>query len=148
MILRAGRATPKEQERGHAMNADQRRQLKNEYRNKPAVGAVYAIDCSGNQRRWIKSTVDLEGIKNRFRFAISIQGSPDPAMNNEWKQYGAESFSLVVLEELKMKEDQTAKEFAEDIKQLLKLWLENEASRSGQEEKDGNRNGGGDQPLS
>lgn len=106
------------------MNADKRKQLINDYKTKPSVGAVYAIDCSGNHRRIVKSTVDIGGIQSRFQFAMSIKGCPDPMLNNEWIQYGSESFSLVILEELKMKKDQSPREFADDMKQLYKLWLE------------------------
>lgn len=113
-----------EQERGNGMNEEKKRQIRNEYKSKPAVGAIYALECSGNKRRCIKSTVDIEGLKNRFQFALSIKGCPDPVMTAEWKEYGSESFSLVVLEELKMKEDQTAREFRDDMKQLYELWLE------------------------
>ena len=106
------------------MNEQKRIQIRDDYKSKPNVGAVYAIDCSGNQRRLLKWTVDIEGLKNRFKFALATKGSPDPALNTEWKQYGSESFSLVVLEEMEMKKDQTAREFREDMKQLYELWLE------------------------
>lgn len=105
------------------MNTDKKRQLKYDYKNKPAIGAVYAIECSGNQRRIIKSTVDIGGIKIRFQFAMATKTCPDPMLHNEWLQYGSESFSLIILEERKMKEEQTSREFADDMKQLYELWL-------------------------
>lgn len=104
------------------MNEEKKHQLRGAYKKALATGGIYAIDCSGNQRRLIKSTVDIAGIKNRFAFAIAINGSPDPALNKECRQYGAQSFTLTVLEELKMKEGQTGAEFAQDIKQLYELW--------------------------
>lgn len=106
------------------MNSDRKKQLRNEYKSKPAVGAVYAIDCSGNGRRLMKSTVDIGGIKSRYNFAISTKGSPDPSLNNEWLKYGSESFSLTVLEEMTMREGQSPKEFADDMNALYELWLE------------------------
>ena len=109
------------------MQTDRKRQLKNAYKSKPAVGAVYAITCSGNQRRIIKSTVDVAGIQSRFRFAMAIKSCPDPALNAEYAQYGAESFTLSILEELTIREGQTAREFAEDMQQLCELWLEKAA---------------------
>ena len=112
------------------MQTDRKKQLKNDYKDRHAVGAVYAITCSGNHRRCIKSTVDIGGIKSRFQFAMAIKSCPDPALSSEFAQYGAESFSLSVLEELEMKEGQTAREFAEDMKQLLALWLEKTADEA------------------
>lgn len=113
------------------MDSEKKKQLIKEYKSKLAVGAVYCIECSGNQRRYIKSTVDIGGIRNRFGFAIQTKSCPDPALYSEWSKYGSESFSLVILEELEQKEDQSSKEFANDIKLLLELWLEESAPSKG-----------------
>lgn len=108
------------------MNAEQKKQLREGYKERLALGGVYAIDCKGSSRRLIKSTVDLGGIQNRFRFALSTKGCPDPALRQEWEQFGSQAFTLTVLEELPRKEDQTAQEYAEEIKLLLKMRLEGE----------------------
>lgn len=106
------------------MNEEQKKKIKDDYRNQAAVGAVYALCCSGNHQRWLKSTVDIKGIRNRFAFAVASNGCPDPSARREWTQYGTGSFSLEILEELKQKEEQSAKEFADDIAVLLELWTE------------------------
>lgn len=109
------------------MNAEQRRRLKDGYKSKQTVGGVYAIICSGNQHRLVKSSVDIGGIKNRFGFAQAIKSCPDPAVRGEWTQYGPDSLSLVVLEELQKKEDQTDREFAEEVELLREMWLDKAA---------------------
>ena len=106
------------------MDANRKKQLKNNYKSKPAVGAVYMIECSGNGRKFIKPTVDIGGIQNRYRFAINMGTCPDPSLMNEWTKYGTDSFTLTVLEELEIKEDQTPKEFAHDVEALAELWVE------------------------
>ncbi len=113
------------------MDASRRKQLRDGYKSKPAVGAVYAITCTGNGRRYVRATVDIEGIRNRFNFALKIHSAPDPTLQNEWRQYGSEAFALEVLEELTQKEGQTAAEFSEDIETLLQLWQEKEAEEAG-----------------
>lgn len=110
------------------MDAEKRKQLRNDYKRKPAVGAVYAISCSGNHSRKIYSTVDIGGLQNRFAFSQAIKGCPDPTLRREWEAYGFDSFSLEVLEELRMKEDQTPKAFAEEVKLLQALWEEKDAA--------------------
>lgn len=109
------------------MNADKRKQLRDEYKSKQQTGGVYAIVCSGNNKRYIRSSVDLEGIQNRFRFAQSTRCCPEPWLRDDWTQFGTDSLSMVVLEELQKKEDQTPREFAEDVKLLCDMWLEKES---------------------
>ncbi len=106
------------------MDISRKKQLKDNYKSSPAVGGVYRVTCDGNGRSWLKSTVDLAGIQSRFRFAKSTKSCPDPTMREEWTKYGVEAFTLTVLEELKMKPDQTAAEFASDIELLRELWAE------------------------
>lgn len=109
---------------------DRRKELKNLYKSRTIVGGVYRISCSGNGRIWIKSTKDLQEQQNRFRFFISGNYCPEPGMRAEWKQYGAESFSLTVLEELKKGETQTEAEFAKDIETLYEIWVQKQEEGS------------------
>ena len=111
-------------ERELSMDADMKRQLKNEYKHKLSVGAVYVLECGGNHRRWIRSTTNIQSIRNRFLFAASMKVCPDPVTRSECDQYGWDSISLIILEELQMKEDQTDREFSDEIELLAELWTE------------------------
>lgn len=106
------------------MDSEKRKELKNAYRNRQMTGGICCLKCSGNQRSLIQATRDTESLRNRFNFAMKMKTFPDPQMYDEWKMYGSESFSFTVLEEIKKREDQTEKEFAEDIDVLYEMWLE------------------------
>ncbi|WP_312648582.1 GIY-YIG nuclease family protein [Aminipila sp.] len=101
-----------------------KKQLKEQYKNRTVVGGVYCIKCNSNGRQWIKSTMDMTGQKNRFDFSVSINSCLEPSMRLEWEQYGSESFSFAILEEIKKGETQTEREFAEDVDALLEMWAE------------------------
>ena len=113
------------------MGKTNKKDLINAYKNKPAVGGVYCILCSGSGNRLINSTVDMEGIHNRFRFALSIGSCPDPKLQDDWMKFGGESLSFTVLEELTKAETQSPKEFKDDVDALLEMWLEKDAAEGG-----------------
>lgn len=106
------------------MDKDKRKELQNAYKNRTVTGGVYCIRCSGNQRVWLRSTTDIEGMRNRVLFSLKMKGAPEPAMLSECNEYGWDSFSFTVLEELKKGDIQTDKEFADDVAALLEVWLE------------------------
>ncbi len=106
------------------MDPAKKKELINKYKEAPELGGIYCIECSGNHRKWIKSTRDIDSIQRRFAFGVSIKACPDPAMRKEWSEYGIESFSLHVLETLKKEETQTVKELCDDLSTLLELWCE------------------------
>ena len=110
------------------MDKTKRKELLEQYKNKKAIGGIYCIKCSGNDRTWIKAARDMEGQKNRYDFFFSTNTCPEPAMYPEWSKYGTGSFSFEILEELKQGETQTEQEFAEDIEVLLNMWLEKQQS--------------------
>ena len=106
------------------MNADRKKELKNAYGSKPVIGGVCLIRCSGNQRLRLQATRNIEGLRNRYNFAISTGTSPDPTLSDECDKYGAGSFTFTVLDELKKGDTQSDKEFADDIDALYEIWLE------------------------
>lgn len=101
-----------------------KKDLKEQYKNREVIGGVYCVKCSGTDNRWVRATADMQGSKNRFAFSVSTNYCPEPCMREAWKQFGAMAFSFEVLEEIKKKESQTAREFSDDVNTLLELWTE------------------------
>lgn len=98
--------------------------LKEQYKNRTLIGGVCCIKCHGSSNLWIRAASDMQGLKNRFQFAVSIDFCPEPCMSEAWKQFGAAAFSFEVLEEIKKKETQTEREFSDDVNTLLEIWTE------------------------
>ncbi len=106
------------------MDKQSRRELKEQYKNRARIGGVYCIRCNANEEQWIRTTMDMQGSKNRFLFSLSMDSYPEQCMAKAWNEYGKAAFSFEVLEELKMSETQTEQEFLEDINTLLEIWNE------------------------
>jgi hypothetical protein len=107
-----------------------KKEIRDQYKNRTLTGGVFSIKCSGSGRVWIKSTNDLDGQINKFKFFVSTNSCPEPTMRTDWLQYGAESFSFSIVEKLEKGETQTDTEFAEDIRALYDICMENSNSKS------------------
>lgn len=107
------------------MNVHDKKALKAQYKNRTVVGGVFCIWCTAADAKWLRSTTDMQGSKNRFSFSVSTNFCPEPCMTDAWRRYGASAFFFEVLEEIKKKEEQTEREFSDDVAVLLQLWTEN-----------------------
>lgn len=103
------------------MDKEQRKKLQQQYSERTVMGGVYAIKNTGSGKLLLLSTLDMPGSKNRYNFAKQTGGCVHPLLNNEW---GKAEFTFEVIEELKKKDDQTEKEFAQEVQALLELTVE------------------------
>ncbi|MDF2887710.1 MAG: hypothetical protein K0R23_2095 [Lacrimispora sp.] len=101
-----------------------KKELKDQYKNRILTGGIYRIQCSGDDSYWLRTSLDMQGSKNRFAFSKNTDSCPEICMLKAWKQYGANAFSLEIVEEIEKKETQTQRQFADDINTLLELWKE------------------------
>ena len=106
------------------MDAARKKELKEAYKSRKVVGGICSIRCNGNQNVRIQAMTDVEGLRNRFDFAVLTDTCPDPAMRGDWLKYGSKSFTFSVLEEIKKKDSQTDQEFSSDIETLHDIWLD------------------------
>lgn len=104
------------------MNGFTKKALKEQYKNRVCTGGIYCIKCAESSKRWIRSTIDLSGSKNRFDFSVSTNSCPEIYMREDWNRYGASSFAFEILEEITKKETQSNQEFADDIEILFEMW--------------------------
>ncbi len=91
------------------------------YKERKVVGGVYTITNTVNGKYIVGHTANLDGIRNRFQFAVTTGSAVDPRMRADWSQYGAQSFRLDTLEELEQRADQSPAEFAADLEALEQM---------------------------
>lgn len=101
-----------------------RKELINEYKNRKISGGVFRILNTVTGKYILKHAVDLKGSRNLFDFAVQTGMCFDSKAQKDWDEYGAKTFTFEVLEEIEINEDQSSKEFKEDLKALEELWRE------------------------
>ena len=103
---------------------DNRKKLREEYKQRVVTGGVYRIVNKQNGKYYLAASVDLRGDKNLFDFSVITKSSPVLHLQKEWQKYGGSSFDFEVLEEAEKKAEQSGKEFKEDMRVLAQLWAE------------------------
>lgn len=104
--------------------SEKRKELISEYKNRKISGGVFRIINTVTGKYILKNAVDLKGSENLFNFSLQTNFCFDPRAKKDWDEFGSKSFAFEVLEEIDMNEDQSPKEFKEDLKALEELWRE------------------------
>ena len=106
------------------MDKQNRKELRDAYKERKDIGGICAIKNTVNGKLLILPVNNLHAYKNRFGFAQSTGSCVDDKLLQDWDKFGASSFDLEILEELEKMEDQTPKDFRDDLKTLKEIWLE------------------------
>lgn len=106
------------------MDKSRKKELLSAYKERLVVGGVYIIRNNRNSKMLLQSTTELQGSKNQFEFSQQTESFCHMKLQEDWKRFGNKVFTFEVLEELIKQENQTDKEFKEDIKVLEEIWRE------------------------
>jgi hypothetical protein len=98
-----------------------RKEINDAYKARKLCGGVYTITNSANGKYLLSYTANLKSIQNRFQFAITTGSTVHHKLQKDWEQFGAQVFTLEVLEELEQNPDQSQAEFMLDLKTLEQL---------------------------
>ena len=104
---------------------NRRKEITNEYKERKLYGGVYTITNTLNGKYLIDHTVNLKSVQNHFQFAIATGSTIHPKLQKDWEEWGAQAFTLKVLEELEQQPEQSQAEFMDDLKTLEQLWRTN-----------------------
>lgn len=94
-----------------------------EYKDTPRPMGVFQIKNKANGKVLIGSSINLVGILNRFKAELKMGSCRNIALQNEWKQFGADAFEFKELELLEPSDDPTY-DPSEDLQLLEGLWIE------------------------
>jgi group I intron endonuclease len=100
-----------------------KKELKREYKQTLRQMGVFQIRNTANNKVFIGSSLNLDGIFNRHEFQLKMGGHPNKALQADWNQFGAENFEFEILEELFPREN-PGYDYRADLEVLEDLWLE------------------------
>lgn len=101
-----------------------KKEIQLEYKQRKIIGGIYAITNTSSGKILLESALNLASSRNKFQFSQNTGSCISPKLQKDWNEFGHLSFKFEVLEEIEKKEDQSDKQFSEDVKLLEDLWRE------------------------
>ncbi len=98
-----------------------RKALGKDYKERRQVGGVYTITNTRNGKYLLGNAPDLASMRNRFQFSVTTGSTVDPRLREDWQAFGAQAFTLDILEELERGPEQTPAQFLDDLIALEEL---------------------------
>lgn len=101
---------------------NRREELKQLYKETEIEGGIYCIRNIENEKVYVESTRNFKTMSGR-RLLLNMGSHTNKALQDDWKEYGADAFEFEILEVLKKKETGYFNE-KEELKKLEEKWLE------------------------
>ncbi|TVY11693.1 GIY-YIG nuclease family protein [Paenibacillus cremeus] len=107
-----------------------KKELSAEYTQTFRAMGVFQIRNVKNGKIFVGGSMDLNGFKNRLEFGKQMNTNTISELQQDWNQYGGESFVFEELDQIKPKEEHAGdreqmKKYRNEVDTLLELWLEN-----------------------
>jgi hypothetical protein len=100
-----------------------RAELKRAYKEKPPPMGVFAIRNRANGKVLVGSALNAPGALNRARFELDMGMSRNHELQEDWRRYGADSFTFEVLDVLEPPKEPGV-DLKEELRVLESLWLD------------------------
>ncbi|UQZ86805.1 hypothetical protein SK3146_06098 [Paenibacillus konkukensis] len=106
-----------------ALSAERRKQLVKAYQEMNRPMGVYAIRNKADGKMLVGSSVNLDAIWDRTRFELEMKGHRNKRLQQDWKEFGEDSFTFEVLELIEEPKS-NPKAIADDLAALEAKWIE------------------------
>lgn len=90
---------------------------------KPKMG-IFIIRSKVNNKCYIQATQDLRGVMNGAVARLKGGLHPNRELQKEWDAFGAENFTMEILEHLEYDRDESKTDYKEELAVLQMLWEE------------------------
>lgn len=106
------------------MDANRKKELIAEYKQTKRPMGVFIIRSQMNNKCYIEGTPDLRGKMNGTKARLGGNMHPYQELQKEWNEFGAENFTIEILQNLAYDKDETKTDYKDDLALLQMLWEE------------------------
>lgn len=99
------------------------KQLKKNYQQTPRAIGVFLIRNNLNDKVFLAAGVDLHGLINRHRFALTHNGHQNKQLQADWTEFGSNNFAFEIVDELNPRAGDQI-DYKTEVTFLEDLWLE------------------------
>lgn len=109
---------------------DRKKKLKWQYKQmRPPMG-IFIIRSQVNNKCYLETTPNLRGTINGTKFKLGAGVHPNRELQKEWQEFGAENFTIEILEHLEYDKDESKTDYQEDLTLLRMIWVEKLAKQN------------------
>ena len=91
-------------EGGQKMDKAKRKQLTAEYQDRERTMGVFQMKNNANGKIYIGGSTNLDALWGKEQFLLNIDGHTNRELQKEWKQFGSEHYSFLILETVKFEQ--------------------------------------------
>lgn len=97
--------------------------LKRDYLQNPPPAGIYKITNTVNGKILVGKGLNVNGILNSQQSQLKWGGHMNPALQEDWNQFGAENFTFEVVDTLEPSNNPNQNP-NQELEELFQLWLE------------------------
>lgn len=103
---------------------NRKKELKEEYKQmKPDMG-IFILQSKKDNKAFIETTQNLKGYINRTKFQLGAGNHPNIELQRDWKEQGADNFTIEILETIEYDKDELKTDYSEELEVLEFVWEE------------------------
>lgn len=100
-----------------------RKDIHREYKERVKPSGVFQVKNAANGKVLLGSSLNLEGSLNKHKFMLKIGSHTNKGLQKDWDEFGPDSFTFEVLEEVKILDNPNFN-LKDELTLLEQIWLE------------------------
>lgn len=106
------------------LSDERKKELQEQYKQmKPDMG-IFAVINKSNGKYFLEATPNLKGKINSVTFQLKSGGHPNKELQKDWQKLGPDNFEVKVLERLEYDEDESKRDYRDELELLKLIWVE------------------------